>query len=90
MQSKVEIEESYVFRMGELHIVFAMLKSIGKYIDSSGLDQLFVEADIYGLAVLDQIKGGKHMKRSFEAYMALYNALFQIYSEQMIEENPLL
>lgn len=39
-----EIKDNYVFRLGELHTVFAMLKVLGKYIESSGLDTLFVEA----------------------------------------------
>ena len=55
----------FVFRLGELHSVFAMLKSIGKYINNSGLDQAFIEAEIYGNATIEQIKGGEHMKRAF-------------------------
>ena len=38
------IKDSFVFRMGELHVVFCVLKVIGKLIDGSGLDQVFNEA----------------------------------------------
>ena len=39
-----------VLRPGELHTVMAQLRTIGTYIDSSGLDLCWVEADLYGTA----------------------------------------
>ena len=33
--------------LGELYVVFAMSKSVSKYIDSSGVDQAFIEANLY-------------------------------------------
>ena len=90
LQSRKEISDDFVFRLGELHTVFAMLKSIGKYIDNSGLDQAFIEAEIYGNATIEQIKGGKHMKRSFEAFQRLYVTLFQLYIEELIKTNPII
>ena len=38
------IKDSFVFRMGELHVVFCVLKVIGKLIDGSGYDKVFNEA----------------------------------------------
>ena len=70
--------------------MFVMLRSIGKYINSSGLDQIFIEANIYGPATMEQIKGGKHMKRSVEAFTSMYTALFHLYVEQIMQENPIL
>ena len=46
-QAREEISSKFVFRMGELHVVFAALKCIGKFIDNSGLDAVFIEAGIY-------------------------------------------
>ena len=37
LQSRVSVAKDFVFRMSEPHTVFAMLKCLGKYIDSSGL-----------------------------------------------------
>ena len=79
-----------MFRMGELHVVFAMLKVVGKYIDASGLDESFVEADIYGPNTLEQIKRGKHYKRSFEAFVTLYRTLFSLYIEKYLEQNVVM
>ena len=41
LRGKNDIKTEFVFRLGELHIVFAMLKCLGKYIEDSGLDRLF-------------------------------------------------
>ena len=79
LKSRNEISENFVFYMGELHIAFSMLKAIGKCTDSSGLDELFVEAAIHGPSTVEQLKGGKYMKRSFEEFLILYIALFKLY-----------
>lgn len=44
LQVKPDVKAGYVFRMGELHVVFCVLKVLGKMIDGSGLDQVFEEA----------------------------------------------
>ena len=36
VQAKPEIQNNYIFRMGELHVVFCFLKVLGKMIDGSG------------------------------------------------------
>ena len=46
LQDNESIRSQFVFRLGELHILFAMLKVIGKYINFSGLVEAFIEADI--------------------------------------------
>ena len=45
LQQKPDIRDNFVFRMGELHVVFYVRKVLGKLIDGSRLDQAFVEAD---------------------------------------------
>ena len=40
---KADIHDNFVFRMGELHVVFFVLKVLGKLIDRSGLDQPIFE-----------------------------------------------
>ena len=67
MQRRNEIANNFVFRPGELHIVFAFQHTIGQYIEYSGLDQFFIDCDIYGSVTVNQILNGKHMKRGMEA-----------------------
>ena len=44
LQVKSDIRGNYVFRIGELHVVFTSLKVLDKLIDGSGLDQAFEKA----------------------------------------------
>ena len=46
---KNEIKDNFIFKLGELHIVFAFLKVLGKYFNFSGLDQILVDTETYGL-----------------------------------------
>lgn len=79
LRSKDEIKDNFIFRLGELHVVFAYLKVLGKYINGSGLDQILIESDVYGPTTLGQIINGKHMKRGMEAHMILYLSLLKVY-----------
>jgi hypothetical protein len=53
------VKEHFVFRPGELHIVFDFLHAMGKYIECSGLAQILIKAGIYGPTTMDQILRGK-------------------------------
>ena len=88
MRERSDIKENYIFRLGELHIVFAFLKVIGKYILGSGLDQMLIEAGVYGPTTLGQILEGKHMKRGMEAHMIIYLSLYKVYVDNVLERYP--
>lgn len=64
---------NWVLRAGELHICFAALHALGKYIEGSGLDTVAVETGIYSPAALRGIYTGKAFKRGVEYH--LMNAL---------------
>ena len=81
--------ESFIFRLGELHVVFAMLKVLGKYILDSGIDRLFIVADTYDPTTLGQIIDGKHMKRGIEAYFTMYLALSSIHLKEALNNNEI-
>ena len=78
------IRDNFIFRLGELHIVFAMLKVLGKYIIDSGLDDIFTGTGIYGPTTFGQIINGKHMQRCLEDYFTLYLALSTILFENVL------
>lgn len=67
-----------------------MLKVLGKYIEQSGLDKIFVEAGVYGNTTLKQILEGKHMKRAVEGHTTMYLALFRLYFVNCYEQNSAL
>ncbi|CAH3136345.1 unnamed protein product, partial [Porites lobata] len=57
--------KNILLRPGELHVVMAMLRTIGSYIDSSGIDMCWIESELYGPSTVKQIIDGKHVKREF-------------------------
>ena len=52
LQVRPEIKAAFVFRIGELHVVFCVLKVLGKMIDRSGLDQVFEEAGLNRIIII--------------------------------------
>lgn len=75
-----------ILRPGELHIVMAALRTIGGYIESSGVDLAWMEADIYGSATVKQILEGKHVKRAIEAHFITLQSLMTLYQEAFFTE----
>ena len=47
-----------VLRPGELHIVMVQLRTIGAFIEDSGIDLCWIEADLYGPTTVKQIIDG--------------------------------
>ena len=75
-----------ILRLGELHIMFALLKALGKFIEGSGIDDIWIESGLYGAVVTRQIFSGKFLKRGVEAHLVNLIALMTLYF-QSIEEN---
>ena len=88
-RSKNEIKDNLMIRLGELHIVIACLKVLGKYINCCGLDQIFVDTETYVSTTLSQILNGKHMKRGLEAHMILYLSLSNLFYNNLLKVYPL-
>ena len=68
--------------------MFALLRSLGRYIEGSGLDDIWIEKGLYGPAVIRQIIGGKHLKRGVEAHMVNLLVLSGLYYDALAKENP--
>ena len=65
--------------MGEVDILFPMWKVVSKYINGCGIGDAVIEVGIYGSTTMEQIRAGKHYKKSFEAIMSIYHALYSLY-----------
>ena len=77
-----------ILRPGELHIVMAQLRCIGSYIENSGIDFCWTEADLYGPMTVKQILDGKHVRRGIEAHMTTLQSLFMLYQDAFSQEHP--
>lgn len=74
-----------IFRIGEMHTVMTSLRALGASIEDSGLDDAWVEADIYGPTTKHQILDGNHMKRALTAHSITYSALHDLYIEAFLK-----
>lgn len=76
-----------ILRPGELHVVMAQLRTIGVFIEDSGLDLCWIEADIYGTGTVKQILDGNHVKRGEVAHTVTLEALFALYQKAFFESS---
>ena len=64
-----EIDENFIFCLGELDAIFAMLKVVGKYTENNGLDFLFLKSRSYGETALKQILQDKDEAWDWNEYI---------------------
>eukprot|EP00794_Sanderia_malayensis_P002148 gene2148-2444_t len=77
-----DYRSEFCIRLEELHTVIASLNCLGKFIDGSGIDQAWEEAQIYSSTVTKQIIDGRHIKCGAEAYLMTYLALLFILADK--------
>lgn len=87
LDSRPDLQGQFVPRMGELHVVMAALRALGTSIENSGIDDAWMEADVYGPATTRQILKCTHYKRSLRAHIYSYIALYEIVLEEFFKEN---
>ena len=73
-----------ILRPGELHIQMAHLKTFGSYKEGSGIDQAWIEADLYSPTTVKQIIEGNHVKRAETAHIITLQALFTLYQDAFL------
>ncbi|MES9879620.1 MAG: hypothetical protein ABW185_01920, partial [Sedimenticola sp.] len=73
-----------VFRIGEMHTVLASLRAVGSFIEESGIDDAWMEADLYGSATTHQILEGRHMKRALNAHSITSSALSDMHLDAFL------
>ena len=83
-----DIKKQFLFRPGELHIVFWALAALGKYVEGSGIDHAWVEAGQYSPTTVTQILNGKHMYRALEAHTVTLLALYSLYLRKFLQLQP--
>ena len=73
VHSRKDMRDEYILCLGELHAVVAHIRAIGNLINSSGIEDAWLEAAWYDSeCIIIQILDCKHMKRAIEAYEATY------------------
>ena len=77
-----------ILHPGELHVVMAQLRTIGVFMENSGLDLWWIELELYGPATVKQIINGKHVKRGETAHMITLQELFALYQKAVFQQDP--
>lgn len=60
LREAAKCHDKLILRMGDLHTIFAALKSLGRFIEGSGLEQIWIEKGLRGPATVRQVLSGKH------------------------------
>ena len=86
MHIKPELDHM-IFRIGEMHTVMASLRALGTSIEDSGIDDSWLEADLYSPQTVRQILESNHMKRALTAHAITTSALSDLYLAAMLDRN---
>lgn len=88
LDSREFLKRTVLPRLGELHTVMAALRALGTSIENSGIDDAWIEADVYGSATTRQILKCAHYKRTLRAHIHTYMALYEILLDKFFTEKP--
>ena len=88
IDARPDLKNKVMPRLGELHVVMCALRALGSSIENSGIDDAWIEADVYSSATTRQILKCTHYKRSLRAHMYSYVALYELAIEQFFKDNP--
>ena len=88
VDTRPDLKNTVFVRLGELHVVMAALRAFGTSIKNSGIDDSWIEADVYGSATTRQILKCTHYKRSLTAHIYSYVVLYEMAMEEFFKNNP--
>lgn len=70
--------ENIILFLGGFHIIKVVQSCIGKYLKHSGIENVFIEAGLFGMFVVDQVLSGSNYSRSVQGFNFLAEALRRI------------
>ena len=65
--------------------MMASLRGLGASIEDSGLDNAWVEVNLYGPTTMRQIFDGNHIKRALTVHTITTSALFDLYLDAFLK-----
>lgn len=77
--------EGLVLRIRTFHLQKNFLRCLGQYIEGSGLDNILIEANVYGINSLSSILKGTQYNRGVRAHKLLYETIRSIQFSEFIE-----
>ncbi|CAB3982955.1 Hypothetical predicted protein [Paramuricea clavata] len=83
-----QYKDKWVVCPGAFHMAVCALRCLGKTIEGSGIDEAWVEAEVYSSVTMDQIINGNHYRRALEAQEVTLQVLFDLWIEAFFSERP--
>ena len=87
--SMPNLQNQCILRVGEFHTVLCMLRTIGSFVENSGIDEAWEESGLFGQKTVRQIIEGRHMKRAINAHITTLQVLFDIYAEVFFDKESM-
>jgi hypothetical protein len=81
--------DNLFIHFGSFYITMAYLKAIGKLIDSCGITNIMVNADILASGPINSFITGKHFNRRKRIHPLLYLGLEMLHFEDFLAENDI-
>lgn len=73
---------------GQFHVALCALRCLGRTIEGSGIEDMWVEADIYGVPVVSQILNGSHYSRAIKCHQITLQAFSDLWFEAFFANHP--
>lgn len=65
----------------------AALRALGSIVENSGIDDAWIEADVYGSNTVKEILNCSHYKRSVTAHTYMYCTMYEVLIEYFFSDN---
>ena len=75
-------------RLSELHAIMAVMHGLGSSIEKSGVDDAWIETDVFGASTTQQILKVTHYKRALLAHIYTSTTLYEMVFKLFFEDNP--
>ena len=86
--SSPELMGNFILRLGELVIVFAQCRAIGRYPENTGIDDAWLKSELNGPCTIRQVIPCSHMKRALIIHEATLLAFYERYIRYLLKEYP--
>ncbi|KAJ8677103.1 hypothetical protein QAD02_012890 [Eretmocerus hayati] len=82
--------EELILFMGNFHLIKVAMACAGKYLKNSGIENILIEANIFGVGVTEQILAGSDYAKSLEELNAIYEPMRRLQLQEFFTKERLI
>ena len=79
--------ESVVIHLGAFHTLCSYMGALGKYVESSGFEEVILEAGVCASGSLQQVMDGRHYNRSLRIHHNMLDAMYRLVMRRFVDDN---